>query len=991
MPQQITGRNDTDLIALARRQVETAIRGADDLRALAFGDGSSAARLTVALRKQERPDIPGYADLHEHRRGGQGIVYRAVQVATGREVAIKLLYAEALGAGADVRFAREVQVLARLKHPNVVTIHDSGIIAGRSYIIMDFVEGLPLDRWFQVHLLEAPDTTARVRRQSQRDGVRDALQLFGKICDAVQAAHVRGVIHRDLKPANILVDKAGEPHVLDFGLAKLMPDTSMDAGPAAMTHAGQFVGSVPWSSPEQIDGREDLDTRSDVYGLGVLLFQCLTGKFPYPVDGPMFATFRNIRELPPTRPGALRSEIDDELDTIVLRCLAKERERRYQTAGELGRDLASYLRGAPIDAKRDSVAYLARKALRRYRAPILAGGAFLVLLVAGMLTSTVLWRQAAIQRDRAAVAESEAVQERDRAVAAEADALEHRDRAVAAETVATQGRDQAEMVNELLQSLLVCADPTRNQGRTVTVPELLDRFERTKQPRFAEQPAVEAALRTTVAEAYRHLGEFEKARVQIEQAQAAAMRAHGPSHQRTLTALFSRAALHADLNELAQAAQLYEHILQTAAQQPDLEPELIIQAENRFAQVLERQTKYGQARAHLEHALQLAQEKLGPTHAVTASCIHSMGSLLFDLGRYEEAAEHHARSAEIYRAMDGEHDSDYGVSLHDCGIALLKLERFDEARQRFQEALTIHERAYGVGHLFTAGPLGALAMTEAQAGDLPSAEQKLRRVLEIQRAKLPRGHAEIAGTLNNLAANIQDQQRPDEAAALYIEAIEMFRVGFPQGHPLLSGALSNLGRMWYLSGRADRAEPLLREALALDERLLPPLHPARIENRKGLARILYRLGRYEEAMEHIRVTIANQTKAFGATDPRIAQNQLWLAEALAQCAAGAQECGPPASAEQHLLECLDIRRAQLPQGHWQVGSAELLLADALAQQSRAEEAEEHLLAGWSLLRADPATPPARMPVARAQIKCFYDQIGEPERAAELLAPVPDAE
>lgn len=347
---------------------------AEELRMLQVIERARTARgLPASARQREAPGdvaadafregrdvFPGYELLGELHRGGQGIIYRAVQRSTGRRVALKVLLDGAFAGSLDrARFKREISVLAALQHQNIVTIHDSGSAAGRFFFAMDYIAGQPLD----VYMSSTPRS------------IEESLRLFLRICDAVNAAHVRGIIHRDLKPANIRVDERGEPFILDFGLARMTEGAAHEGGVdhPSMTRTGQFVGSLPWAAPEQADGSlTRIDTRSDVYSLGVLLFQMLTGVFPYSVVGPIHDVVRRITSDAPLSPRRLRPEIDDELGTIVLRCLAKSPERRYQTAGELGRDVLRYLNDEPIEAKRDSAWYMLRKTLVRFKLPWLS-------------------------------------------------------------------------------------------------------------------------------------------------------------------------------------------------------------------------------------------------------------------------------------------------------------------------------------------------------------------------------------------------------------------------------------------------------------------------------------------------------------------------------------------------------------------------------------------------------------------------------------------
>ncbi len=287
--------------------------------------------------------LPGYEFVQELHRGGQGVVFLALQKSTHRKVAIKVMK-EGPFAGADdrARFDREVRVLARLKHPNIVAIHDSGRTAGCDYFVMDYVQGESL-----------ADHLAREHTTSE------LVDLFRRICEAVQSAHDHGIVHRDLKPSNICIDVNGEPHILDFGLAKT-PGNALE--PAGVTLSGFFVGSVPWASPEQADGHvSNIDVRTDVYCLGVIFYFMLTNRFPYDINGTPAEVLSRVAHADPIRPRSASRKVDSELETIVLKCLQKDPNRRYANAGQIAADLTAYQSGRPISARRDSLVYLFRK------------------------------------------------------------------------------------------------------------------------------------------------------------------------------------------------------------------------------------------------------------------------------------------------------------------------------------------------------------------------------------------------------------------------------------------------------------------------------------------------------------------------------------------------------------------------------------------------------------------------------------------------------
>jgi len=332
--------------------------------------------------------VEAYDVQEEIGRGGMGVVYRAIQKATKREVALKVLLEGPFASSTSKRrFEREVELAALLEHPHIVTVLESGITSGRYYFAMQYVRGRRLDRYV-------------LDRQLSVD---DRLRLFAKACEAISHAHQHGVIHRDLKPSNILVDDNGAPHILDFGLARAADSDASDASRLSLLSlSGQALGTLPYMSPEQAAGtHRGIDVRTDVYALGVILYQMLTGCFPYPVTGRVSDVLRIIVEVAPEPPATHCRQIDDELQTVVLKALAKERERRYQSVGELARDIQRYLAGEPIEAKRDSSWYVLRKSLRRYRTAVSIAAGFMGVVVLALALTLAAWKS---ESDTATVA-----------------------------------------------------------------------------------------------------------------------------------------------------------------------------------------------------------------------------------------------------------------------------------------------------------------------------------------------------------------------------------------------------------------------------------------------------------------------------------------------------------------------------------------------------------------------------------------------------------
>jgi len=331
-------------------------------------DASSATFIKRPNEKDFPSTYEGYQILEELPLGGQAIVYKAVHKATKMKVALKVL-PPGMSASAKTRrhFELEVELAASLNHPNIVAIRDSGIAKGQYYFSMEYVHGQALDRYVS----------------SEQLSFREKIKLFTKVCDAMTHAHQRGVIHRDLKPSNILVDDRGEPRVLDFGLAKAATSWTA-AGTAAMpTMTGQIKGTVAYMSPEQAMGRSDLtDVRTDVYTLGVILYLLLTGKFPYDVSGSVVEALDNIQNVDPVRPRQIISRFDSDIEAILLKCLAKDRVERYQSAAELLGDLERWLDGLPIVAKSISSLYVLRKIVSRHRNTTEIVGLLVVIVLA---------------------------------------------------------------------------------------------------------------------------------------------------------------------------------------------------------------------------------------------------------------------------------------------------------------------------------------------------------------------------------------------------------------------------------------------------------------------------------------------------------------------------------------------------------------------------------------------------------------------------------
>ncbi|MCI0629982.1 MAG: serine/threonine-protein kinase [Phycisphaerales bacterium] len=667
----------------------------------------------ISFKLPPADSFPGYEITRQLHRGGQGVVYQALQKATKRKVAIKVLREGPFAEDRDrARFEREVQILARLNHPGIVTIHDSGSAAGYYFFVMDFIPGQPLD----VHM-------ASVDR-----GVDEALRLFAKLCQAVNAAHLKGIIHRDLKPSNILVDSNGEPRILDFGLAK----SGLRDADHAVTQTGQFIGSLPWASPEQAEGELDrIDLRTDVYSLGVILYHMLTARFPYPVTGPLRTILDNIAHAQPLRPRALRRELDDEVQAIVLKCLNKDRDRRYQSAGELARDIDRYLADEPIEARSDSAWYVLSKSMRRYRWHAAIGAAFVVAIVFVLA----LWARAQtrLNQQLAQVVDFQAGMFSDIDPAIMGRRLREE---ILREARAPRRPDAMEsppLDAEIaeLERLLTAVNFT-NLGAVSLQHNVLDPALHKIDEQFADQPTVQAQLLQTVADALARLGLHEQAWPPQQRALEIRMRLLGHEHPHTLSSMTSAGDL------------------------------------------LHAQGNLADAESYLREALDKTRRVLGDNHPDSLIAHTHMAGLLMDQGRPADAEPHYRQALEGRRRVFGDNHPDTLISMNNLGVALLKQRKFAEAEHYIQEALHKSRRLLGDDHPSTLFPMTNMGRLLIDQGKPDEAEPYCSQALETRRRILGDDHPRTIISVNIMGDLRRAQGNHVDAEHLYHQALEGF-------------------------------------------------------------------------------------------------------------------------------------------------------------------------------------------------------------------------
>ncbi len=912
-------------------------------------DGSPADWLTDSL--------PGYEIVRQLHRGGQGVVYQAVQKSTQRTVAVKVMREGPFATAADrARFEREVRLLGRLNHPNIVTVYDSGTVAGNHYFVMDYVDGVPLDAYF---------TRAAAPGGRGPLSVADRLRLLARVCDAVNAAHLRGIIHRDLKPSNILITESlaptlGEgrtdshgslrrelrgpqPKILDFGLAKTADDAS--SGPV-MTLTGQFVGSLPWSSPEQAEGIPSrIDLRTDVYSLGVIAYQALTGLFPYDVTGSMRDVLERITRLDPVPPSAAlalraaggprrrgwlrrRSDpdaIDDEVDTIVMRCLAKERGRRYQTAGEVARDIERYLAGEPIEAKRDSVVYFLRKQFRRYRAVVAVAAAFVLVISAGLVASLAFWRSAVRQRDVATQHATEAEQAR---------AAESRQRA-AAEASASEARyqaDKAQAVGDFLSEIVGGVGPLRF-GRDVSMIEVLESAaRRVERGALDEKPVVKAAVANSIGAMFRDLGRYAEAEPLLREALSIRRGLERPE-PRDVAESCTALALHLHrLDRDAEAEPLLREAVEILARVDGERSIGYAMALDNLADVYMGRGEFDAADAIYEKTLPIYRQWHGERNPLIAKVLNNRSVLRREQNDLPAAEQLLREALDMWRESLGSDNGLVAQAENNLGTLLVIQHRPDEAEPLLRAALQTRIRLLGDDHPDVAESLDVLGGVASARGQLDEAESLLRRALDIRRRHLGPHHSRVASSLANLGVLMEDRGDPAAAEACYRQALDIRRRILDPRDPSLASTLRAVASITLGRGAYAEAEPAFRELLELQRDVLPP------------------------------------------EDPRLA----YTLDFLGWCQV---RLGRLAEAEATLREGLRLREPSQTPERWLRFSTMSLLGEALVGLGRYAEAEPLLLEGEAGLRDEPEASAKRRSMARERLAALYEAWGRSDEAA----------
>ncbi|HYL92470.1 MAG TPA: serine/threonine-protein kinase [Alphaproteobacteria bacterium] len=766
--------------------------------------------------------IGPYKLIKKIGQGGMGQVWLAEQTSPlRRQVALKLIRAGVYDDALLQRFQSERQSLAMMDHPAIAKVFEAGSTPnGQPFLVMEYVPGLPITDYCDAKKLTIPER----------------LELFIKACEGVQHAHQKAIIHRDLKPANILVvevDGVPVPRIIDFGLAKATSPL-LDEKTQLLTQVGSFLGTPGYMSPEQADPEvQDVDTRTDVYSLGVVLYVLLTGYLPFDAKKkPMLEVLRQLREEDPMRPSTrvlkeqgsssssaamrrtetaqLQSLLQGDLDWIAMKALEKDRQRRYGTPSELATDIQRYLNHEPVLARPASAGYRLQKYVRRHRIAVSVAVGF-VLLLAGFATVQ------ALQVRRI-----------------------------------TRERDRADRVTQFMSGMFKVSDPSEARGNSITAREILDKASKDIDTGLAKDPELQAQMMDVMGSVYRNLGLYSRAESLARRSADTRSAILGPRSPQTLSSLESLGWILSREGRYADAETLQRQTLETRRQvlgenNPDTARSIA-----HLADTLGYGAHYAEAEKLHRQALDIRRRVLGPEHPDTLSSIHSLSVVLDGQGKYAEAEELQRQALEIRRRVLGPEHPDTLLSMNSLAWTFAAEGRYDEAKKIQRETLDIRRRVLGPEHPLTVKSMANLALTLVELKDYDEAEQLQRSTFEIQRRLLGAEHPDTSASLANLAWTLVMEGHFADAEKMQREALDIQRRVLGPEHPLTLKSMDNLAGSLQQQGHFAEAEKLELATYEIRRRIFGPESPNTAITLYNLGCVEAHGGKREDALKHLR-------------------------------------------------------------------------------------------------------------------------------------------